>query len=155
MVGVAMCPIMLPTAAFAANGGAASEVSSSSTELVQLSGQPEDAESAIAEVNGKSYSSLQAAIDAAGKNATVKLLADTKENVTISTYGIVLDLNGHILNGSTGKRKPALTVTNRVYVKDSSAAQTGTIMREDTAENSGVSSHYVIDIQGKNGFLEI
>ena len=154
MVGVAMCPMMLPTAAFAANGGAASEVSSSSTELVQLSGQPEDAESAIAEVNGKSYSSLQAAIDAAGKNATVKLLADTKENVTISTYGIVLDLNGHILNGSTGKRKPALTVTNRVYVKDSSAAQTGTIMREDTAENSGVSSHYVIDIQGKNGFLK-
>lgn len=67
MVGVAMCPIMLPTAAFAANGGATSEVSSSSTELVQLSGQPEDAESAIAEVNGKSYSSLQAAIDAAGK----------------------------------------------------------------------------------------
>ena len=31
---------------------------------------------------------------------------------------------------------------------DSSAAQTGTIMREDTAENSGVSSHYVIDVQG-------
>ncbi len=26
-------------------------------------------------------------------------------------------------------------------------------MREDTAENSGVSSHYVIDLQGKNGFL--
>ena len=26
-------------------------------------------------------------------------------------------------------------------------------MREDTAENSGVSSHYVIDVQGKNGFL--
>ena len=35
---------------------------------------------------------------------------------------------------------------------DSSEAQTGTIMREDTAENSGVSSHYVIDIQG-NGWL--
>ena len=37
---------------------------------------------------------------------------------------------------------------------DSSAAQTGTIMREDTAENSGVSSHYVIDVQGgKSGWL--
>lgn len=33
---------------------------------------------------------------------------------------------------------------------DSSEAQTGTIMREDTAENSGVSSHYVIDVQGGN-----
>ena len=46
---------------------------------------------------------------------------------------------------------PALTITSRVTVKDSSAAQTGTIMREDTAENSGVSSHYVIDVQGQNG----
>ena len=151
MVGVAMCPMMLPTAAFAANDGTTSEVSSSSTELVQS----ESTESAIAEVNGKSYPSLQAAFDAAPKNATVKLLADTKENVTISTYGVTFDLNGHILNGSTGQRKPALTIDNaRVTVKDSSAAQTGTIMREDTAENSGVSSHYVIDIQGKNGFLK-
>ena len=34
------------------------------------------------------------------------------------------------------------------------SAQTGTIMREDTAENSGVSSHYVIDVQGgKSGWL--
>ena len=56
------------------------------------------------------------------------------------------------LNGGTVKAKPALTVTARVTVMDSSEAQTGTIMREDTAENSGVSSHYVIDIQG-NGWL--
>ena len=76
------------------------------------------------------------------------LLADTRENVTISTRGLTLDLNGHTLNGGTEKAAPALTVTNRVTVKDSSAAKTGTIMREDTAENSGVSSHYVIDIQG-------
>ena len=141
-----MCPMVLPTAAFAAGAGAASGVSSSPAELTQ----PEGTESAIAEVNGKSYPSLQEAINAAPKNATVKLLADTKENVTISTYGVKLDLNGHTLNGSTGERKPALTVTSRIYVMDSSAAQTGTIMREDTAENSGVSSHYVIDVQGGN-----
>ena len=42
----------------------------------------------------------------------------------------------------------------RVTVKDSSAAKTGTIMREDTAENSGVSSHYVIDIQDGWLFFE-
>ena len=82
----------------------------------------------------------------------MKLLADTCENVTISTPYVTLDLNGHTLNGSTGERKPALTVTARVTVKDSSADQTGTIKREDTAENSDVSSHYVIDIQG-NGWL--
>ena len=112
------------------------------------------APAAVAEVNGKGYPSLQAAIDVALRDATVKLLADTKENVTISTNNVTLDLNGHTLNGSTGERKPALTVTSRVYVKDSSEAQTGTIMREDTAENSGVSSHYVIDVQGgKSGWL--
>ena len=107
---------------------------------------PADAE--IAEVNGTKYPTLQAAIDAAKRNATVKLLTDTTENVTISTSYVTLDLNGHTLNGSTGERKPALTVTARVTVKDSSEAQTGTIKREDTAENSGVSSHYVIDVQG-------
>ena len=105
-------------------------------------------------MSGKSYPSLQAAIDAATRNATVKLLADTHENVTISANAIKLDLNGHTLNGSTVKASPALTINNtRVTVQDSSEAQTGTIMREDTAENSGVSSHYVIDVQGRNGFL--
>ena len=195
LVGVAMCPMMLPTVAFAADDGAASRVSSSPTELIQpfesqgadtgvSSGDTpaaqsesaseaanetigktaneaapaaetgkESAEAAVAEVNGKTYSSLQAAIDAASRNATVKLLADTKENVTISTNNVTLDLNGHTLNGGTVKAKPALTVTARgVTVMDSSETQTGTIKREDTAENSGVSSHYVIDVQG-SGWL--
>ena len=197
LLGVAMCPMMLPTAAFAADDGAASGVSSSPTELIQSSESEgtdtgansgdtlatqsestgeatnattsevanevaapvaetgeESTTAAVAEVKGSSYSSLQAAIDAAPRNATVKLLADTKENVTISANAITLDLNGHTLNGSTGERKPALAINAvRVTVQDSSEAQTGTIMREDTAENSGVSSHYVIDLQGKNGFL--
>ena len=192
LVGVAMCPMMLPTAAFAADDGAASGVSSSPTELIQPSDQSEGADAgassadtlaaqsestgeaanattgkavneaaapaaetggegttaAVAEVNGKTYPNLQAAINAAPRKATVKLLADTKENVTISTNYVTLDLNGHTLNGGTEKGKPALTVTARVTVMDSSETQTGTIMREDTAENSGVSSHYVIDIQG-------
>lgn len=107
----------------------------------------ETVEASVAEVNGAKYKSLQAAIDKAGRNATVRLLADTRENVTIAEM-MTLDLNGHTLNGGTEKGKPALTVTARVTVKDSSAAKTGTIMREDTAANSGVSSHYVIDVQG-------
>ena len=99
----------------------------------------------------KAFGTLQEAITAAGRKTTVKLLAGTKENVTISTSDVTLDLNGYTLNGSTGERKPALTVTAmNTVVKDSSTAQTGTIMREDTAENSGVSSHYVIDVQGKS-----
>ena len=204
LVSVAMCPMMLPTAAFAAENDATSSAPSS-VEQAQpadqgtdpssdtLAAQPKAAgnttdatdseeksapatttekdeatedeaatlaaetgeegnEAAVAEVNGKTYSSLQDAINAASRKATVKLLADTKENVTISTPYVTLDLNGHTLNGSTGERKPALTVTARVTVMDSSEAQTGTIMREDTAENSGVSSHYVIDVQG-SGWL--
>ena len=205
LMSVAMCPMMVPSAAFAADDDTASGGGSSlsSTELTQFSDQAEDTdtgassdttsttqsdaagttatlnkkaapaatagkaagpvaagednsgsatdedstETEVAEVNGMSYPSLQEAIDAASRKATVKLLADTKENVTISAPYVTLDLNGYTLNGSTSERKPALTVTNRVYVMDSSAAQTGTIMREDTAENSGVSSHYVIDVQ--------
>lgn len=108
----------------------------------------------VAAVGEKKFESLQAAIDAAKSGATVILLADTYENVTIAK-AMTLDLNGHTLNGGTVKATPALKVDNcSVTVKDSSAEQTGTIMREDTAENSGVSSHYVIDIQGKYGFLK-
>lgn len=122
------------------------------TSVTQL--MPSETTTSVAEVNGVKYDSLQAAIDAAAQNATVTLLADTRENVTIETYGLTLDLSGHTLNGGTVAGKPALTVKNRVTVKDSSAAQTGTIMREDTAANSGVSSHYVIDIQDGWLFFE-
>ncbi len=190
LLSVAMCPMMVPSAAFAAEDNAASGASSPSEQtqpadqaegvdagasssdtitpqsetadastdeaapVAKANGEgaqaptaEEGAETAVAEVNGTNYPSLQAAIDAAPRKATVKLLADTKENVTISTPYVTLDLNGHTLNGSTGERKAALTVTARVTVMDSSETQTGTIMREDTAENSGVSSHYVIDVQ--------
>lgn len=122
------------------------------TSVTQL--MPSSETTSVAEVNGVKYKTLQAAIDKATEKATVILLADTRENVTISTNRLTLDLNGHTLNGGTVKGKPALTVRARnVIVKDSSEAKTGTIMREDTAENSGVSSHYVIDIQGKGAFL--
>lgn len=109
----------------------------------------EPAGSSIAEVKGIGYPTLQAAIDKAPETATVKLLANANENVTISTPRVTLDLNGHTLNGGTEEGKPALTVTARnVTVTDSSKTQAGTIKREDTADNSGVSSHYVIDVQG-------
>ena len=187
LMSVAMCPMMVPSAAFAADDDTASGGgSSSSTELIRSFGQAESAdtgaspdtastaqpeatgtttmsnetaapaaatneatdpvaagednsgsatgegttEATVAEVNGVSYPSLQAAIDAAARNATVKLLVDTEENVTISTPYVTFDLNGHTLNGGTEKGKPALTVTARVTVKDSSETQTGTIKRE-------------------------
>ena len=110
---------------------------------------------AVAKIGEKNYATLQAAFDAAKSGNTVKLLADTKENVVVNrVYELTFDLNGFTLNGGTEKGKPALTLNNKhLTIKDSSADQTGTIMREDTAENSGVSSHYVIDIQGEYGVL--
>ena len=123
-------------------------VSAMADETPSEGGEPTPVVEYVAKVGETKYATLQAAVDAAPRKATVKLLADTKENVTISTPYVTLDLNGHTLNGGTEKGKPALTITARVTVMDSSAAQTGTIKREDTAVNSGVSSHYVIDIQG-------
>ena len=120
------------------------------TSVTQL--MPSDTTTYVAEVGTTKYKSLQAAVDAAKSGATVTLLADTRENVTVSKNAIVLDLNGHTLNGGTENAKPALTVDNKkVTLKDSSEAQTGTIKREDTADTK--TSHYVIDIQGKNGFM--
>lgn len=109
----------------------------------------------VAEVNGVKYETLQAAIDKAAKGATVTLLANTKENVTIAK-ALTLDLNGYTINGGQVKAKPTILVSNcSVTITDSSEAKKGTVKREDTAENSGVSSHYVIDIQGKYGFLKV
>ena len=133
------------TAGTETGGTGANGTESGKTSSEENGGQ---ATTCVAETGSKQYVTLQEAIDAAGRKATVTMLADTRENVTISTNDLTLDLNGHTLNGSTGERKPALTITAGVTVKDSSEGQTGTIMREDTAENSGVSSHYVIDIQG-------
>lgn len=106
---------------------------------------------AVAKIGNVEYSSLKSAVDAATSGKTIQLVADTKENITIDK-NLTLDLNGFTLNGGQVQHKPALTVTARVTVKDSSTKQTGTIKREDTAENSGTTSHYVIDIQG-NGWL--
>ena len=124
---------------------------SMSVSLSETAKAADETTTEVAEVNGVKYETLQAAIDAALEKAIVTLLADTRENVTIAKR-LTLDLNGHTINGGTVESKPTVTVTARVTIKDSSADQTGTIMREDTAENSGVSSHYVIDVQG-NGWL--
>lgn len=106
---------------------------------------------AVAKIGDVAYPSLESAVDAATSGKTIQLVADTNENITINK-DLTLDLNGFTLNGGQVQSKPALTVTARVTVKDSSTEQTGTIKREDTAENSGTTSHYVIDIQG-NGWL--
>ncbi len=103
-----------------------------------------DNTTAVAEVNGVGYTSLQGAIDGVvdDTQTTVTLLKDTAENVTISAdKNIIFDLNGFTLDGQTTSKSPALTNNGTVIIKDSSTAQTGTIKRSDT---SGQSSYYTI-----------
>ena len=63
------------------------------------------AEGNVAEVNGKGYSTLQDAIDAAQNGGTVKLLENVTESVTIPAGATVtLNLDGHKLtNGELQK----------------------------------------------------
>ena len=70
LVGVAMCPMMLPTAAFAADDGAASGVSSSPTELIQSSDQSEGADTGASSADtlaAQSESTGEAANTTTGK----------------------------------------------------------------------------------------
>ena len=100
------------------------------------------ADGEVAEVGNAKYTSLQEAIDAAtAENNEVVLIANTNENVTIAAdKNIVLDLNGFTLNGGTTQSQAALTNNGIVVIKDSSAAGTGTIKRED----DGTPSYYTV-----------
>ena len=100
---------------------------------------------AIAQVDGTRYTSLQAAINAVKKaGKTVQLLNDTTENITIkASKQITLDLNGHTLNGGTGNAKAAILNRGNVTITDTSVDKTGTIKRDDQGIE-GETSYYVI-----------
>ena len=97
----------------------------------------------VAKVGDTYYKTLAEAV-AAANNATVTLLEDVTENVTIPTdKTITLDLNGKTLSGGKNNDKAALLNEGTVTIKDSSATKTGTIKREDDADKTGT-SYYVI-----------
>ncbi|CDD02976.1 ig domain protein group 2 domain protein [Ruminococcus sp. CAG:382] len=97
----------------------------------------------IVDANGNSvaaYATLAEAIAAAAKNSTVKLIADTRENVTIDK-ALTLDLNGKKLSTSKNandntKHYYAIDNYGTFTLRDSSAAQTGEI-RARGIENLG------------------
>ena len=97
----------------------------------------------VAKVGDTYYKTLAEAV-AAANNATVTLLKDVTANVTIPKgKTITLDLNGKTLSGGKNNDKAALLNNGTVTIKDSSAAKTGTIKREDDADKTGT-SYYVI-----------
>ena len=99
----------------------------------------------VAVVDGTYYSTLSVAISAASTGATVKLIADVTESVTIGEgKNIVLDLNGKTLNGGTEAKKAAITNYGTLTIQDNSETGTGIIKRGDD-ETAG---YYTIDNQG-------
>lgn len=142
-LAVMMVLTMAPVA-FAADGDAENTADGSASAGTGSS----EVTSAVAKIGDVEYPTLQAAVDAAKAKNTIQLVANTDENVTIAK-ALTLDLNGFTIDGKQVKATPTLTIKDKnVTIKDTSEAKTGTIKREDTAENSGKSSHYVIDIQG-------
>ena len=201
LIGAAMCPMVLPTAAFAAGAGVASGVSSSPTELIQssesegadtgassgdmLAAQSESTgeaanattgkaanevaapaaetggegtTAAVAEVGGKSYSSLQEAINKAQGGETVTLLTDATENVTIAGKNITLDLgNKKLTNTNTGKATLTIAKGATATVKNGSIVggtsfytiqNNGTATFEDVTATAGNTGSSMIDNWG-------
>ena len=81
---------------------------------------------AVATCDGKEYSTLQAAIDAAGSDAdnpsSVVLLKDTKEQLTIASKSLSIDLGSHVVSWYGGsvleadEKGPGLTVSGGSHV---------------------------------------
>ena len=96
LVGVAMCPMMLPTAAFAADDGAASGVSSSPTELIQSSDQSEgaDADASSADTLAAQSESTGEAANATTGKAVNEEAAPAAETGGKSTTATVAEVNG-------------------------------------------------------------
>lgn len=80
----------------------------------------------VAQIGSKYYEKLADAIRLAAKGATIELLTDVNEAVTVSDKkNITLDLNGFTLTNTEGEH----TIVNNgtLTIKDSSTAQTGTV----------------------------
>ena len=94
----------------------------------------------VAVVDGTYYSTLSAAITAASAGATVKLIADVTESVTVaSDKDIVLDLNGKTL---TSPDKDSVNVEGRLTVQDS-------------AGNGKIAVAKAISVDGANAILTV
>ena len=69
----------------------------------------------VAEVNGKAFSSIEAAMLVAKKGETVSLLKDTGDPVEIdSVTDVTLDLNGHVINNFLTVNDSSITILDSV-----------------------------------------
>ena len=101
----------------------------------------------VAEVNGYQYPTLSSAISAATENATVKLLKDTTENVTISQdKTLTLDLNGKTLTGT-------VEVSGALIIQDSTVTGEPTVSSdyENVTYTSGKITSSGTTVKATNG----
>lgn len=90
--------------------------------LFTITDATEPTKDSVAETGGIYYKSVQNAINAAEGGATVTLVENTTENLTVSEgQNVVLDLNGNTLSGNANA--PTVTVNGgKLSVEDSTAA---------------------------------
>lgn len=92
----------------------------------------------------KSVDDFNSALEKGTDDIYVKLVENITGTITVeSGKSVVLDLNGKTLNGE--QTKATATITNYGTL---TITGNGTVKREDTKENTGTSSYYVIDNQG-------
>lgn len=105
-----------------------------------------------AKIGSTYYKTLQEAINSAANGATIYLVSNTTETVTVAAdKDITLALNGYTLSAGTMAGKAAITNNGTLKIIDKagtgskpSTTSTGTITRDDDANRS----YYVIDNQG-------
>ena len=104
---------------------------------------PLTAETGVAEVGGKYYNSLQAAVAAAKNGDTVILLKDTREDITVSKE-IGLDLNGKTITGNT-KTYAIQVNSGNLTIKDGSEEKSGKLIATRGALAVGEDGIFVLD----------
>ncbi len=92
--------------------------------------------------NATAYASLSAALSAASEGASVKLIADTTEDVEI-TKNITLDLGGKTLTGTATANKATLTIASGA----TATVKNGTVL--------GKASYYAIQNKGTATFEDL
>lgn len=127
----------------------------------EATGTEENTGAGVAQIGEKTYATLQEAVNAAEAGATIQLLADVTEDVTITEEkDLTLDLNGKTLkNTDAGKATVLVKANAQVTVKNGTVLggasyynirleKTGTAVLEDVVATAGNNGSSMIDNWG-------
>ena len=127
----------------------------------ETTGTEENTAVGVAQIGEKTYGTLQEAVNEAKAGATIQLLTDVTEDVTITEgKNLTLDLNGKTLkNTGTGKATVLVNANAQVTVKNGTVLggasyynirleKTGTAVLEDVVATAGNNGSSMIDNYG-------